>query len=370
MVHAPAGSTGAELAVTASAVSPAFEPVTIDAYRGDRDEWDAFVHRTAGGTFFHLIGWKEVLEQAFGFTSHYLLARRAAELVGVLPLFELRSLLSGRCLLSVPFAVEGGVCSGDDEARAALEEAACALARSNGARSLELRDGLTGAGFHIREGVYYSFRRRLADTDEENLAAIPRKQRRMVRVGQQSGLVARVGNDDVSVFFNLYARSVRHLGTPVFAERYFRLLLEQFPGNCFLLTVMHGEQPAAAVLSFLFKDTVLPYYAGSRHELFRYAINDFMYWELMRYAREHGARIFDFGRSKKGTGAYDFKCHWGFEPKPLRYRVYAPDGAPVLGHTASDGHVQMLRRVWQRLPLGVTKFLGPYIMRHYGAHYT
>jgi FemAB-related protein (PEP-CTERM system-associated) len=218
--------------------------------------------------------------------------------------------------------------------------------------------------------VYYRFQRRLADTDEENFAAIRRKQRRMVRVGQQSGLVARVNNDDVEVFFDLYARSVRHLGTPVFAQRYFRLLLDHFPNDCSLLTVWHGDQPAAAVLSFFFNETVLPYYAGSRHELFRYAINDFMYWELTRYACARGARVFDFGRSKKGTGAYDFKCHWGFEPEPLRYRVYAPDGAPVHGHTASDGHVQMLRRMWQRLPLGVTKLLGPFLIRHYGAYYT
>ena len=135
-------ATGTGPDTCTAAVSPARDPVTIDRYRGgDRDEWNAFVRRASGGTFFHLIGWKDVIEQTFGFTSHYLLARRAAEIVGVLPLFELRSLLSGRCLLSVPFAVEGGVCSVDAEARAALEQAACALARDTKARYLELQIG-------------------------------------------------------------------------------------------------------------------------------------------------------------------------------------------------------------------------------------
>jgi FemAB-related protein (PEP-CTERM system-associated) len=366
----PASSTGADPAASASAANAPLGPVTVVAYGGEREEWDAFVRRTPGGTFFHLTGWKDVLESTFNFTPHYLLARRNGKLVGVLPLFELRPPFSGRRLLSVPFAVEGGVCSADMQARVALEEAACSQARAMRARYLELRDGLEGGGFQMREGVYYRFRRQLGDTDEENLAAIPRKQRRMVRVGQQSGLVARVSNDDVSVFFDLYARSVRHLGTPVFGQHYFRSLLERFPRDSVLLTVWHGDQPAAAVLSFFFNDTVLPYYAGSRHELFRYAINDFMYWELTRYARTRGARVFDFGRSKKGTGAYDFKCHWGFEPEPLRYRIYAPGGTPTRGHTANDAHVQILRHVWQRLPLGVTKFLGPYVIRTYGASYT
>jgi len=345
-------------------------PTEVRQFAGEREEWDHFVRRRSGGTFFHLIGWRDVLEHCFRFRSHYLVARRAGEIVGVLPLCELRSALSGRCLLSLPFAVEGGICSADDEARRALEDAALRLSRDRGARYLELRDGLDGAGFQMREGLYYRFRRPLLASDEENLAAIPRKQRRMVRVGQKSGLEARVGVQDADVFYDLYARSVRNLGTPVFARRYFRLLLDQFPDDSCLLTVRHEGTPVAGVLSFFFKDTVLPYYAGSRHEFFRYAVNDFMYFELMRYARERGARTFDFGRSKKGTGAYDFKCHWGFEPEPLRYRVFAPGNVSVDGHTASDGHVQLLRQAWRRLPLPMTKLIGPFFIRRFGAYYT
>lgn len=345
-------------------------PTEVSQYVGAGEEWDSFVRQTTGGTFFHLLGWRDVLEQCFRFRSCYLVARRAGGIVGVLPLCELGSVLAGRHLLSLPFAVEGGICSVDDEARRALEDAVLQLSRDRRARSLELRDGLDGAGFQMREGLYYRFRRPLLPTDEENLAAIPRKQRRMVRVGQQSGLEARVGMEDADVFYDLYARSVRNLGTPVFPRRYFRLLLDRFPDDSCLLTVWHDGTPVAGVLSFFFGETVLPYYAGSRQEFFRYAVNDFMYWELMRYARGRGARMFDFGRSKKGTGAYDFKCHWGFEPEPLRYRVYAPGDALVDGHTTSDGHVQLLRQAWRRLPLPMTKVLGPFFIRRFGAYYT
>lgn len=346
------------------------EATQAEPYNGERQAWDEFVRRTPGGTFFHLIGWKEVLEQTFGFAARYLVAKRAAQIVGVLPLFELRAAFSKPCLLSVPFAVEGGICSADDQARRALENAALALSEERQARYLELRDGLDSPAFQMREGLYYRFRRSLLSSDEENFAAIPRKQRRMVRVGQQSGLVARVSRDDLDVFYDLYARSVRNLGTPVFSRRYFRRFLERFPEDCVLLTVRHNGTPAAAVLSFFFDDTVLPYYAGSRSEFFRYAVNDFMYWELMRYARQRGARMFDFGRSKKGTGAYDFKCHWGFEPEPFRYRVHVRGSEPLPDHSVSDDRVQFLRRAWRRLPLAVTKLVGPFFVRRYGAYYT
>jgi FemAB-related protein (PEP-CTERM system-associated) len=345
-------------------------PVDIRPYAGDRTEWDTFVRNTPGGTFFHLIGWKDVLDEVFGFRSHYLAARRAGVLVGVLPLFELRSWLSGTSLLSLPFAVEGGVCSADDEARQALDGAALALAEQTGARSIELRDGLDGGAFQMREGLYFGFRRALLPTDEENMAAIRRKQRRMIRVGQQAGLQARVDTADFDVFYDLYARSVRQLGTPVFPRRYFRLFVEHFPDDCALLTVRHGGTPVAAVLSFFFNGTVLPYYAGSHRDFFQYAVNDFMYWELMRYARARGCQTFDFGRSKKGTGAYEFKCHWGFEPQPLRYRVHVRGGAEMPERSMSSDGVQFVRKAWSRLPLPVTKLLGPFLIRRFGAYYT
>jgi len=339
--------------------------IDVRPYAANRDEWDSFVRATPGATFFHQIGWKDVMEEVFGFEAYYLEARQGPTLTGVLPLFRL-----GGCFLSLPFAVAGGICAVNEEARRALEDAALALAREKGARSLELRDGLNGEAFHVREGVYFGFRRPILPTDEENMAAIRRKQRRMIRVGQDSGLISRVGVQDLDTFHDLYARSVRQLGTPVFSRRYFRRLAETFGDSCLLLTVWKDSVPVAGVLSFVFGDCIMPYYAGSRREYFRYAVNDFMYWELMRRARESGLREFDFGRSKKGTGAFDFKCHWGFEPAPLRYRVYAPGGAPVQGHTVSDGHVQLLREAWRRLPLGLTKLLGPFFIRHFGARYT
>jgi hypothetical protein len=95
-----------------------------------------------------------------------------------------------------------------------------------------------------------------------------------------------------------------------------------------------------------------------------------MYWELMRWAAARGCRIFDFGRSKRGTGAYDFKRHWGFEPEPLRYRVYGRGGPLVPQPSIDDARVELLRAVWQHLPLAVTKLLGPVFLRRYGAYYT
>jgi FemAB-related protein (PEP-CTERM system-associated) len=344
--------------------------VVTAAYAGERHEWDDFVRRTPGGTFFHLIGWKQVLERAFGFTSCYLLARRGARVVGVLPLFELHGRGVRHCLHSVPFAVEGGVCTDDEAAAAALEQAALTLADACGARSVELRDGRAGNGFQICGERNFRFRRRLPDSDAELLATIPAKRRNMLRLGARSHLVCRVDFADLPIFYDLYARTLRRLGTPVFPRRYFRLLVEEFRDQCALLTVWHEGVAAAGALAFFFGDTVLPYYVAGRRDYFRYAVSDFMYWELMRLARQRGCPVFDFGRSRLGSGTYEFKRHWGFAPEPLRYRLATRGITAPVDHSLEGGRIQVLRRAWQRLPLSVTKLIGPFLLRRYGPYYT
>ncbi len=352
------------------APAPCDTTVAVSPYHNEGAEWDDFVRHAPTGTFFHLSRWKDIIEESFGFKARYLIARRAGLVVGVLPLVELRSVVGRRSLLSLPFAVEGGVCAIDPEGQRALELAALDLGRDIGATSVELRDGLSSPEFQIREGLYFRFRRSLRPTEEENMAAIPRKQRRMVRLGQRHGLVARVEAADVRVVHDLYARTVRRLGTPVFARAYFRLLLQSFPDQCVILTVYSGALPVAAVLSFVFRDTIMPYYAGSRREYFPQAVNDVMYWELMRYAAGIGLRRFDFGRSKVGTGAFDFKRHWGFAAEPLRYRVHAGAGETPAAHSIDAGGVRLLRWGWSHLPLGITKLLGPALVRRFGPLYT
>ena len=87
-----------------------------------------------------------------------------------------------------------------------------------------------------------------------------------------------------------------------------------------MLTVVDARgMPVSSVLSFYFRDEVLPYYAGDSIDARDLAANDFKYWELMRRACERGLKVFDYGRSKRGTGSFDFKKNWGFEPAPLAY---------------------------------------------------
>ncbi|KAB8041574.1 FemAB family XrtA/PEP-CTERM system-associated protein [Janthinobacterium aquaticum] len=328
--------------------------------------WDDFVQACPEATFFHRAGWRTVLEQGFGHRCHFLYAEQQGDICGVLPLAHMRGVLSGKALVSLPFCVYGGVAAANGTARQALLAAAQALARQLQVGHLELRqrDGVVGSGWLARP-LYATFRQPLPDDDDAALLAIPRKQRAVLRKAMASGLHSRL-EDGLEHFFPLYAASVHRLGTPVFARRHFALLRSTFGDDCDVLTVFQGEQVQASVLQFYFRDEVLPYYGAGSVLARSTGANDFLYWEAMRRARARGVRRFDFGRSKAGTGAFDFKKNWGFAPQPLPYAYQLIRAASLPEVNPLNPKYALLIRAWRRLPLPLANLLGPHIVRQLG----
>jgi len=336
-------------------------PMAADSFR-----WDAFVNACPNASFFHRAGWSQIIEQVFRHRSHYLLAERGGEIAGVLPLAQVKSRLFGHSLVSLPFAVYGGVASTDPAAVTALHGAAVELARELGVDHLELRNRVRTEPEWPLQDLYVTFRKPILPEVEANLLAIPRKQRAMVRKAIGRGLRSEI-DPGVDRFFALYADNVQRHGTPPHARRYFEALREIFRDDCEVMTVLDPSgRPVSGVMSFTFRDEVLPYYAGDLENARELAANDFKYWELMRRACERGLRVFDYGRSKRGTGSFDFKKNWGFEPTPLayEYQLFGRDAIPQ--NNPANPKYRAMIAVWRRLPRGVANALGPSIVRNLG----
>jgi len=341
----------------------AMEIKTLDNLSKAR--WDAFVDSQPRATFFHKAGWREVIETAFGHPAHFLYAEENGEIVGILPLGHVKSALFGNALVSTPFCVYGGIVSVSEPARLALDTAACELGRALRVDHLELRNIQPAAGSRPVKELYVTFRKQLDPDPEKNLLAIPRKQRAMVRKGMASGLgsVIDAGPDR---FYDVYAESVRNLGTPVFGKKLFKVLLDVFGEDCEILSVEHQGRAVSSVMNFYFRDEVLPYYGGGTSDARELYANDFMYWEVMRRAVGRGVRVFDYGRSKIGTGSYRFKTHWGFEPTPLHYEYELVEAKHIPDVNPLNPKYKMLIAAWKRLPLPVSKLIGPFLARNLG----
>jgi FemAB-related protein (PEP-CTERM system-associated) len=326
--------------------------------------WDGFVSSVADGTFFHLSPWSGLLQQTFCFEPCHLYAETEGAITGVLPLYRVRNWIMGDALISTPFTVYGGVCAADPASAEALVSHAIAMAEARGVDYLELRDrdAALRPDFH-HNSRYVAFWGPLSKDPEAGLKKLPRDTRYMIRRAEKNGLTLRHGMEQLPDFYRLFAISLHRLGTPVFPKRWIEALAQTFSHCSDLSVVYSGEEPVCGVLSFLFRDTILPYYVGAQPLANKLAGNNFMYWELMKWAAGEGYATFDFGRSKKGTGAYAFKSQWGLAVKELDYQVRLVRRKTVPDFSPLNPKLGLAVRAWQKLPPIVANNLGPHVIR-------
>lgn len=331
----------------------------------ERRRLEGFVADHPEAELFHRPAWTKAVELGAAQKGRYLLAEDpGGRLAGLLPLTRIRSPIFGSALVSTGFGVGGGILAEADAAAQALAAAAWDLAGREGCPSVTLRGGRLPEGWRLENSVHAGFLRDLPAGDEAILRSIPRKQRAEVRRALGNGLeVSReAGARALDDHYRVYCESVRNLGSPVFPKALFRAMVEQWGESADVVTVRSGGRPIASVLSFYFRGTVHPYWGGGTREARALRAKHLLYFELMRHASARGCDRFDFGRSRIGSGAFDFKRNWGFEPRPLSYasRGERRDLDP------RSPRYRLQTAAWRRLPLPLANRLGPFLARGLG----
>jgi FemAB-related protein (PEP-CTERM system-associated) len=325
--------------------------------------WEAYVSGHPEGTFFHTLSWRDGVAEAFGHANRYLIGLREGRAVGVFPLTRVDSHLAGTLLVSVPYAVYGGALADDDEAYRALLDRAIAISAQVGAQWLDIRSIKARWPDLPVVDRYVTFRKPLPDDPDRVLAEMPRKARAAARQARERfNLVSRFDESRLEEVWLLYSQSMRRLASPNYPLRFFRALAART--RHLVQIVEHQGQAVAGLVSFIHRDTLIPYFAGCDERFEKYHPNNFMYLAAMEKGVELGCREFDFGRTRvDNEGSYNFKRFQGFEPTPLRYQYFVPEGGRAPDLTPDNQKLQLGRRVWPRLPLAVTRPLGAWLSR-------
>ncbi|MFN4114435.1 MAG: FemAB family XrtA/PEP-CTERM system-associated protein [Sphingomonadaceae bacterium] len=317
------------------------------------------------GTPFHRPAWLQAVERGTGQRALGLVAEKCGILTGWLPLTQVHSPLFGRALVSSGFGVGGGPLAETGKTARHLCREAATLAERHSCASVELRGGEAPREWAVTSDKHCGFVADLAETDEAQLLAIPRKQRAEVRKSLDLDLAVSVGagEADRAAHYAVYAESVRNLGTPVFPRSLFDAVFDRFGPDADILTVRHQGKPVSSVLSLYHDNAVMPYWGGGTPAARILRANERMYYDLMLHARRRGYDRFDFGRSKTGSGPYSYKKNWGFVPEPLSYASWtAPGIKPRNIDPTSDTYSARIE-LWKKLPLPVANLLGPPIAR-------
>ena len=330
------------------------------------EAWTAYVDAHPEASLFHGLTWQRVLERTFpSYRPCHRIAWRGDRVCGVLPLYRVPWLPLGFSLISTPLGVYGGVCADDEEAAQALLEDAAAFGQKTGAQYVELRQERALPSLPTKD-LYFTFRREILPDHEADLQSLPSERRRAIRVAIKKGLSCRIGGGELlTAFYEIYTRNMRTLGSPAFPRRLFELLLEHYGDRGRIFAVDHEGRLTSASFTLFHRDQIMPYYAASTHDGTRLHTNEFMYWSIMCHGVEHGFKVIDFGRSKKGSGTFRFKQLWGIVPThvPYQYRLITQREIPNL--SPSNPKFAAVIWTWQRTPLPLTRWLGPKLSRFF-----
>lgn len=330
------------------------------------DDWSRYVLAHPEGTLFHTLAWGDSVREAFGHESLYWMAMRGGRVVGVLPTFLVASRFTGRMLVSVPYAVGGGVIADDEAAAVSLFAHAKRIAAERRCRVIDLRSERAWIPDLPVIDRYVGFRRELPGSVEDVLPWLPRKARAAARNGRDKyRLTVSYGDEHLRQVWRLYSISMRRLASLTYPFTFFERAAELTPGRHWTSIVHWKGRPVAGLVVFLFGDRVIPYFIGTTDRAKRCSAANFIYLSAMERGVAQGYRVFDFGRSRRdNTGSYNFKRFNGFSPRPLGYQCYTPPGVEQPNLTPTNPSFSLARRVWPYLPLWMTRGLGGRLARH------
>jgi FemAB-related protein (PEP-CTERM system-associated) len=327
--------------------------------------WDQYLDAHPAASGYHRSAWLGVIATAFGHRVRRLVAESTHGIHGVLPLVLFRSSLFGRFAVSLPFLNEGGVLADSPDVERLLLEAAIQECKSAGAAYLELRHTRRHFSSLPCKRHKVAMTLRLEPSSDRQWQTLDRKIRNQVRKAEKSGLTTTIGGPELlRPFYEVFARNMRDLGTPVYGIRFFEHVVSTFPAHTRVFCVFSGERPIAASIVYSHGNRIEVPWASSLREFNPQAPNMLLYWRMLQFAIEKGVQTFEFGRSTPGEGTYHFKRQWGAEPHELVWEYWTPAGMPLPDLSPRNPGFRRAIALWQHLPVPLTTLIGPAIVRN------
>jgi len=327
------------------------------------ESWNAFAGELEG--FCSDLGWLWATSRGLKHVPYGLVAKRGDRWVGVLPLSFIRSIYFGKFLVSLPYVNTAGVISSDNEATSALVARAVDLADELDVRYLELRHEMPVSHPQLNQQRTDKVHMRLPlpSSSEELWKGLSPKVRNQVRKGEKQNFEIQWGGlERLDTFYHVFSRNMRDLGTPVFSPHLFAAILEEYPEQAEFCTLITAGRPIAGALLIHAPGMTQVPSASALREFNSQNPNMLMYWHLLCRAIERGQHTFDFGRSSQQSNTFRFKKQWGAESQPAVWQYYDRKGG-ISEMRPESGKYRLMIKTWQRLPVWLTRRIGPPIVR-------
>lgn len=331
---------------------------------GEDHLWDSYVSTNEYSTPQQLAAWKTIFENVYKSKSHFLMVEEHGKVMGVLPLLQIKSLIAGNYVTSMP----GGLLANDDDAANLLLERAKQIVETHHAKYLILRDGRRKWEFSdlLTDEEHLNLIVLIQPDLEEIKSSMKKRTRHLVNRSLDNGLNASHEWNLLDDFYPVYSLAMRQIGTPTLGRFFFENIASFIPQNIHLITISHqGEILGGGYIAPL-KDSIHCLWSGLLRENYDLLISHFLYWEVIKFAHQHGYENVNLGRCRKDSGLFVFKEGFGGRVQPLYQQVYLNginELPPVGAEMEDDLKYRVFTTAWRLMPHKITEILGPKIRK-------
>jgi CelD/BcsL family acetyltransferase involved in cellulose biosynthesis len=333
-------------------------------------DWDKFISRCRGGNLFHSRAWMDVLCDTYSYRPACIVREEGGTIVSALPVLEVKSWITGKRGISLPFTDECGVvASGEDVAHeaGALFQRALTLGAERGWAYTEIRSTNERFGDYPPSATFYTHTLNLRKTGEELFSGLDSSVRRAIRKAEREGLTVTTSTDrsDLAQFYRLHCLTRQRHGVPPQPFRFFEEISKHIlsKGKGFICLAKSGSRVLAAAIFFCFREHGIYKFGASDYECQESRANNLVFWKSIEHLKSLRCVELDFGRtSLSNSGLRRFKRGWGSEEKILNYiRVDNQSGRALFSGDKSEGRLNALFR---RLPIVLNRAVGRVVYSH------
>jgi len=329
--------------------------------------WDQYVQKHANASVYHLSSWKTLIENTFNHLCYYFYVENSqGHICGVLPCVNLSSRLFGNYIVSMPFFNYGGALSENDEITNMLLNETIKLGNTLKVSHIQYREQTERTNSELAVSTdKVNMVLQLPESQEALGKLIGSKRRSQIKRPIREGVSHKIGGVELlDDFYSVFCQNMRDLGTPVYGKSFFQNILETFENNCSICIVYWQGKPVSAGFLMRYKDRLEIPWASTLGYANKISVNMYLYWQILTFAIETGCKEFDFGRSTIDEGTYRFKKQWKSEPQQCYWYHWVPEGAELPNLSPSNKKFELAIKIWQKLPLSVTNFLGPFLVKN------
>ncbi len=331
-----------------------------------REKYNEYILSSPSTTVTDLVEWGEVVNQTYNHKMYYLMAVEEERVVGVIALFLIEHIFFERLLITAPFGNDGGFYFHNEQVKNLLIEEAINLADKLDVKYLLIRTReniFTQTEKFYVDDSYSTFCLNLDTSLDDIWNRIDGTKRNQIKKSKRYDLTVKIGKEHLGLFFDIMHTHMRELGSPFHKYNFYTNIITKLGDYTEIMILEYQNRPIGVALLFNFKGCLMNLNTSSLKSYNTLCPNDFLYWEMIEYGHKINCKIFDMGRSKIDSGNYNFKKQWGTIPKRLYYNYYLRGLNGVPDMHPSNLKFKLAIGVWKRLPLFLTKRIGPYLIK-------